>query len=184
MTKEICCRLIQPEDYAAMCKIIIKFMYEEASIRRMSEDSFDLEHLFENEKFLAYYVLEESDSDSGMKNIIGGAGIQDCQYPSTEKHPKTCELCRFYIDSSYRGANYGKFFLTCLIDYAKKQGYARMLLETIPGKMQQAITLYRKTGFFETKNRPPLCWDKTGEHGHLFMELTLDQSKTSLQSRL
>jgi ribosomal protein S18 acetylase RimI-like enzyme len=144
-----------------------------------------LEHLFEKEIFFAYYILEECDSHTGTNKIIGGAGIQDC--PEIEGQPKTCELCRFYIDSNYRGASYGKFFLMCLINFVKKQGYERIFLETVPEKMQPAIKMYRGAGFFDTKNRPPHCWDITGEKGHLFMELTLNQpngTNTLLRSKL
>lgn len=175
MTKELSCRLIQPDDYTAMCKIILRFIYQEAQVRPMNEPSSDLERLFEHEKFLAYYVLEETETAMDEKKIIGGAGIQDCRYPATEIHPKTCELCRFYIDAEHRNANYGKFFLGGLIGFAREKGYERMLLETVPGKMQQAIMLYRKAGFFDTKNRPSNCWDKTGDKGHLFMELPLNR---------
>jgi GNAT superfamily N-acetyltransferase len=173
MTKNISCRLIQPEDYAAMSQIIIHFLYDESAVRDKTRDSSDLRKLFENEKFLAYFVLEESDSETGAKKIIGGAGIQHCQYPTTEIHPRTSELCRFYIDPTYRGNGVGKFFLSCLIDFAKKLKYERLLLETIPGKMDRAISMYRSAGFFETENRPAHCWDKTGEKKHLFMEVGL-----------
>jgi putative acetyltransferase len=183
MTKEISCRLIQPEDYQAMSAIIIKFLYEESLVRQKTQDASDIKNLFVNEKFLGYYVLLETDTDTGKTKVIGGAGFQECKY-TEENHPKTCELRRFYIDSDYRGASYGKYFLNCLVDFVKRQGFQRILLETVPGKMDRAINLYSKVGFFKTQNRPLHCADKTGERGHLFMELTLNKPGHLLRSKM
>jgi len=50
------------------------------------------------------------------------------------------------------------------------------LLEILPGKMEHAISLYRKIGFFETHNPPTHCSIKAIENKHLFMELNLNHS--------
>jgi len=103
MKKEIECHLIQPKDYQTMTDIIMKFLYKESKIRFLTQDSSDIKNLFTNEKFVGYYVLEETDLDNNVKKIIGGGGIQECKYHASENSPKTCELRPFYIDTNSRG---------------------------------------------------------------------------------
>jgi ribosomal protein S18 acetylase RimI-like enzyme len=55
-----------------------------------------------------------------------------------------------------------------IISEAREMGYSRMRLDTIPGKMDKAIALYRSLGF---KEIPPYYDNPVA--GATFMELSL-----------
>jgi putative acetyltransferase len=79
-----------------------------------------------------------------------------------------CEMKRLYVRPEFRGQGLGKKLITTLIDAAREIGYERMLLDTLPGKMDSAIALYRSLGFSEVA---PYYHNPV--EGALFMELPL-----------
>ncbi|HUJ26484.1 MAG TPA: GNAT family N-acetyltransferase [Myxococcales bacterium] len=78
----------------------------------------------------------------------------------------TAEMKRLYVRPRARGTGLGRTLAMKAIDYAREQGYRRLLLDTIADKMPQAVALYRSLGFRETApyNDTP---------GALWMELRL-----------
>ena len=79
-----------------------------------------------------------------------------------------CEMKRLYVRRQFRGRGLGRLLAERLIAEVRTIGYSKMRLDTLPGRMDRAIGMYRSLGFREIEryyNNP----DETA----LFMELEL-----------
>jgi ribosomal protein S18 acetylase RimI-like enzyme len=87
------------------------------------------------------------------------------------KDAGVCEMKRLYVRSQLRGHSIGLALAQQLIQDAAEIGYERMRLDTVPGKMDSAIAMYRRPGF-----EPIEPYYGTPISGTLFMELTLPRT--------
>ncbi len=79
-----------------------------------------------------------------------------------------CEMKRLFVRPGFRGHNIGRTLARKLVSDACEIGYRCMRLDTVQGKMDQAIALYRELGFREMSPYYNSPVEKT-----LFMELML-----------
>lgn len=89
-----------------------------------------------------------------------------------------CEMKRLYIRPEFRGHSLGEAIAKKLIEDARAIGYKAMRLDTVPGKMDSAIALYRRLGFKEIKP-----YYSTPVQHTLFMELALPHSSAAGSDR-
>jgi putative acetyltransferase len=82
--------------------------------------------------------------------------------------PTTCEMKRLFVRPEHRDRRLGRVLAEAIIEEARTIGYTHMRLDTMPGKMDRAIALYRSIGFIEI---PP--YYDTPVDTTTFMELDL-----------
>lgn len=61
--------------------------------------------------------------------------------------PETVELKRLYVRPAARGTGLGRVLSIAVVEHARRQGAARVYLDTVPELMPSAARLYRALGF-------------------------------------
>ena len=146
-------RPIQPKDNDRV-KNIIKKVLEAYGCTGPGYAGSDLEvedmyTAYQKERHL-YLVVADSDDI-----VFGGAGIA----PLQGGPDSTAELRKMYFDEQIRGLGLGKKLINQLTEHASNAfHFETCYLETVP-QMKEAIRLYEKVGFSQTKQR-------LGETGH------------------
>ena len=76
-------------------------------------------------------------------SLAGCVGMK----PSDETH---AELKRLFVRPEFRGYNLGEKLVRRIMEDARKEGYAFLRLDTLPG-LKSALKLYRRLGFYEVE---------------------------------
>ncbi|EWM52564.1 GNAT family N-acetyltransferase [Ruminococcus flavefaciens] len=77
------------------------------------------------------------------ENIIGTVAVKKLD-------SNNCELKCLYLYEEYQGRKLGYRLLNEAVEYAKKNGYRRILLDSM-SRYQNALKLYEKFGFVNTE---------------------------------
>lgn len=132
-------REIQAKDNNSICTIIRTVLEEYGGKRDgtayYDEDTENMFEAYANNRGIYYVVLVDN-------IIVGGGGINHLS--NTEKN--IAELQKVYLLSEYRGLGIGKKLIEMSIDFAKKQKFNTIYLETF-SNMETAISIYSKFGF-------------------------------------
>jgi GNAT superfamily N-acetyltransferase len=62
----------------------------------------------------------------------------------------TAELKRLYVRPRARGTGLGRTLTAAAISHARETGFSRLVLDTLPDKMAEAVALYRSMGFADS----------------------------------
>jgi len=136
---EIIIREIEARDNVAVANLIrdvllelgapkVGTAYEDKSLAILSE-------VYNKEKAV-YFVIEIDGK------VRGGAGISQLE----KSNENICELQKMYFLPEARGKGLGARMISKCIETAKKLGYEKCYLETLP-YMKSAVKLYQKSGF-------------------------------------
>jgi putative acetyltransferase len=155
--KSVTIRTIQPEDNAALAKII-RDTLAEFGANRPGTVYYDptTDHLYEvfHSAPDSIYFIAEKEGE-----MIGGAGI----YPTEALPEATCELVKMYLRPQVRGVGLGRALIERCLLAAKEMGYKQVYLESMP-ELKKALSVYEKFGFEYLKG--PM-----GNSGHTGCEL-------------
>lgn len=139
MKDELIIRKIIADDDAKLAFIIRNSLEEFGAVKPgtvyFDESTDHLHEVFKTERS-AYFVVEINGE------VSGGAGI----FPTEALPKKTCELVKMYVSSRARGKGLGKLLLQKCVEEAKKIGFEKMYIETMP-ELSIAIEMYKKNGF-------------------------------------
>ena len=84
------------------------------------------------------------------------------------------EIKRLFVRPEFRGQKVGKALMDEVLAAARAIGYRRLRLDTVTGKMDKAIAMYREYGFREIP-----CYRPNPMNGVIYMELELLATPTT-----
>jgi putative acetyltransferase len=132
-------RLIEQADNTALAMIIrnalTEFNADKPGTVYFDDSTDHLYELFQQQQGV-YHVAVFNEL------VVGGAGI----IHTTGLAADTCELVKLYLSPEVRGKGIGKALMERCIDAAKKAGYKKVYLETMP-ELIAAIPMYEQFGF-------------------------------------
>jgi putative acetyltransferase len=157
-------RKITSDDNSAMADIIrsslLEFNAAKPGTVYFDETTDHLSDVFTKNRS-AYFVLEVNNE------IAAGAGI----FPTEGLPENTCELVKMYVSKKYRRNRYGQTLLQKCMEEAKKKGYEKMYLESMP-ELTNAIAMYEKNGFKKISG-------SLGNSGHTGCDVFMMKNLTS-----
>lgn len=132
-------------------------------------ESLDFNLCFQNfEKEVSNLPGDYSDAEGGRLLLLFSGGEAAGCVALRKVTPEISEMKRLFILPEYRGRGWGRMLVMEIIGQAKRIGYARMKLDTVP-TMKEAIGLYREIGFREVSS-----YRYNPVAGAIYMELGLE----------
>ena len=136
-------RLFRKSDSKKVLNLISDIIVNEFNFRleidRLDSDLICIEEHYSKPDGGCFWVAEEI-SD---KQIINTTGIRNLK-----QYASTCELKRMYVVKEYRHLGIGQKLLDTAVDFAKRIGYSRILLDSSK-YLEAARALYLKNGFVD-----------------------------------
>jgi putative acetyltransferase len=144
-------RRIRDTDNETLAKIIRKSLEDHGlalpGTVYTDESTDHLCDLFQTTPGSVYFVLEEGGE------ILGGCGV----FPTKGLPQRYAELVKLYLRDGARGRGWGRTLIETSIEWARKNGYTHLYLETMT-PLASAVKLYEKLGFVALP-KPPIDSD-------------------------
>ncbi len=139
MSSTINIRPIAPNDNINLAKVI-RAALTEFGANKPGTVYFDptTDALFELFRTPGSYYFVATINDE----LVGGCGI----FPTENLPNNTCELVKLYLHKDARGSGLGKLLMEKSLQWAKKNGYTQVYLESMP-ELSKAVSIYEKVGF-------------------------------------
>ncbi|MBB4079856.1 putative acetyltransferase [Lewinella aquimaris] len=135
-------RPILPSDNAAVARIIRTVMPEFNCVGEgysINDPELEDMHTAYSQPRSGFFVLVD---DTRNDEVVGVGGYA----PLAGSDGTVCELRKMYLLSQTRGKGGGRLLMDRCITDARRDGYARMYLETV-ASMTSAAAVYEKYGF-------------------------------------
>ena len=136
-------RLFCKSDSKKVLNLISDIIVNEFNFRleidRLDSDLICIEEHYNKADGGCFWVAEEVID----KQIISTTGIRNLK-----QYASTCELKRMYVVKEYRHLGIGQKLLDTAVDFAKRIGYSRILLDSSK-YLEAARALYLKNGFVD-----------------------------------
>lgn len=135
-------RIFKEEDSQTVLKLITDIIINEFKFK-LEFDSLDSDIIRVQEHYNksdggCFWVAESIDNNN---QIVGTTAVR-----KLKQFESTCELKRMYVLMEFRRLGIGQNMLDTAIDFAKKAGYKRMVLDSSK-YLDAARALYLKKGF-------------------------------------
>jgi len=136
-------RLFRKSDSKKVLNLISDIIINEFEFRLefngLDSDLICIEEHYNKSNGGCFWVAEETID----KQIISTTGIRNLK-----QYASTCELKRMYVVKEYRHLGIGQKLLDTAVDFAKRIGYSRIVLDSSK-YLEAARTLYLKNGFVD-----------------------------------
>jgi GNAT superfamily N-acetyltransferase len=154
-------RLFRKSDSKKVLNLISDIIVNEFKFRlefdNLDSDLIGIEGHYNKSDGGCFWVAEEIID----KQIISTTGIRNLK-----QYASTCELKRMSVVKEYRRLGIGQKLLDTAVDFAKRIGYSRILLDSSK-YLEAARTLYLKNGFVD------IARYNDNHRANIFMEKSL-----------
>ena len=155
-------RLFRKSDSKKVLNLISDTIVNEFKFRLefngLDSDLIGIEGHYKKSDGECFWVAEETID----KQIISTTGIRNLK-----QYASTCELKRMYVVKEYRRLGIGQKLLDTAVDFAKRIGYSRIVLDSSK-YLEAARALYLKNGFVD------IARYNDNHRADIFMEKKLD----------
>jgi GNAT superfamily N-acetyltransferase len=136
------------DDYQSVIKLISDVIVNEFKFKLefdcLDSDLLQIEKHYSEADGGSFWVAErstENNKNNSHSQIVGTIAIRNLKQLES-----TCELKRMYVLKEFRRLGIGQMMLDIAIDFARKVGYSRIVLDSSK-RLDTARALYLKTGF-------------------------------------
>jgi GNAT superfamily N-acetyltransferase len=168
LSQDIKIRVFQRNDSERVVELISDIIVNEFNFKlefdTLDSDILAIQEIYNKFDRGCFWVAETTDdNNTQQKKIIGTTAVRNLK-----EFDSTCELKRMYVLNDFRRLGLGQKLLEIAIDFAKRVGYSRMVLDSSK-ILYAARALYLKKGFvdiprYNDNHRADVFMERSLEH--------------------